>query len=174
MAELAPDTCYTLVPFEPINEKSMYSEEQEDALKFEVNTVNTKILWHEYPDSITIHLPSKEPQILKVGDFITFEGRKGSGAIIIKIRGYADEEGPTGFTFLPWRDDPTRENGRWATPQYSLRGNIRFIICYPCGVHYYGQHIMWNTLEIINHLAPITNPEFQKKLIEVTTYLESE
>lgn len=172
MAELAPDTGYTLVQFEPIN--TMYSEEQEAALNVELNTVNTKILWHEYPDSVTLNLPCKEPQILKVGDFITYEGRKETGAMLVKFNGYEDEPGPIGITYLPWRDEPTRETGRWATVQYSLRGDMRFIICYPCGLPHHGQHIMWNTLEIINHLAPITNPEFQKKLIALTSHPESE
>ena len=164
MSEIAPNTGYTLVPAALLS----------DPNKFELNIETTKITWHEYPHSVNLNLQYKEPQILKVGDFITFGGRNGSGAMIIKFFGYADEIGPTGFTYLPWRDEPTRETGRWATPQYTIRGDARFIICYPCGIPHNGHHIMWNELELINHLAPILNPEFQKKLISLTSYPESE
>ena len=115
----------------------------------------SKVVWNEYPKSVTLYLVDKPPQILKVGDFITYEERNGMGVIIVKFYGYEDETGPRVFSYLPWRDDPTRDNGFWATPKYCLKGDVRSIICYPCGSQHSGEHIMWNTLEIINHLAPL-------------------
>lgn len=136
--------------------------------KNEENTF-AKVEWLEYPRSVTVRVPFMESQIFKVGDFITYEGRNGTGVMIIGFNGYKEDSGPIGFRYLPWRVDPTCETGRWATTHMTLRGDSRFIICYPVGFSHYGQHIKWNTLELINHLAPIENPEYQKKLQLVVT-----
>ena len=129
----------------------------------------TKVEWLEYPRSVTVHVTFMEPQIFKVGDFITYEGRDEAGVMITEFIGSKEMSGPNGFLYLPWRDNPTRENGRWATSHISLRGDPRYIICYPVGFPYYGQHITWNTLKNINHLAPTQNSEYQKKLKLVTS-----
>ena len=76
------------------------------------------------------------------------------------VYGYDEESGPRCMTYLPWRD----ETGRWASHQFSLRGDPRTIICYPEGTRHYGQHINWATIKNMNHMAPISNPEFQNKL----------
>jgi hypothetical protein len=123
---------------------------------------SAEVVWHEYPNSVTIHRVDKEPQIMKVGDFITYEGRSETGVMVVNFWGDEHKPGPNGFIYLPWR-----EEGRWASEQISLRGNSRCIICYPTGVRNYGQHIDWNTLQIINHLAP-THEEFQKKIESLT------
>ena len=52
--------------------------------------------------------------------------------------------GPLGITYLPWRDDEKR----FASMSYTMRGNQRFIICYPVGISHYGQHINWDLIEI--------------------------
>lgn len=52
--------------------------------------------------------------------------------------------GPRGITYLPWREDERR----FASMSYSMRGNQRFIICYPVGINNYGQHIDWDLVEI--------------------------
>ena len=143
-------TGYTLVPFSETPEQ-----------KLEISIVTTRIVWLEYPNSVTCYVNNKS-QILKVGDYITYEGRNGTGVMIIQICGYKEDEGPIGIRYLPWRED-----GRWATQQFSLRGDMRFIICYPSGMMHHGQHIIWNTVENINHLAP-DHHEYQKKLHSIT------
>ena len=52
--------------------------------------------------------------------------------------------GPRGITYLPWRYDEKR----FATKSYTMRGNSRFIICYPVGMIHFGQHIDWDRIEI--------------------------
>ena len=95
------------------------------------------IIWHEYPNSIQIN-----NTILKIGDCIIYKSRE-LPVRIDRFVGNKDEPGPMGFEFLPWRGD------RWATPTYGLRGNPRFIICPPTGLPHYGQHIDWDTVQIV-------------------------
>ena len=100
----------------------------------------TRCVWK---DTETFYLYKNEdtsPLELSVNDFIYWEGRE-EGAKIVKVLGMANEVGPRGFTYLPWRKE-----GRWATPMITLRGDARFIICYPSGVHHYGQHIPLHTI----------------------------
>ena len=123
----------------------------------------TNIVWHEFPKSIVLNIKGYEPQILTVGDFITYGGRDG-GAIIVKFYGYKHDAGPIGMSYLPWRDDPDRENGRWASKSYSLRGDARYIICPPTGLLHHGLHINWTTIKNINCMAPTSNAAFQSKL----------
>jgi len=99
------------------------------------NCVN--IIWHEYPNSVQMN-----NTILKIGDCIIYKSRE-LPVRIDRFIGNKDQEGPMGFEFLPWRGD------RWATPTYGMRGNPRFIICPPTGLPHYGQHIDWNTVEIV-------------------------
>ena len=101
------------------------------------------IQWYEFPFSITIKKDDESILILKIGDFITYQGRD-LGAKIISFSGN-DPAGPIGMEYLPWRGD------RWATPLMTLHGNPRFIICYPVGMPYYGQHINLNTIELLNN-----------------------
>ena len=54
------------------------------------------------------------------------------------------EKGPIGITYLPWRYD---EN-RFAKVLYNIRGNQRFIICYPTGINNCGIHINWDIVKI--------------------------
>jgi hypothetical protein len=103
------------------------------------------ILWKEYPNSIIID----NNIILKIGDCIIYKSRE-LPVRIDKFLGKDDDPGPIGFEYLPWRGD------RWGTPTFSLRGNPRFIICPPTGLPHYGQHIEWNTIEIVSnpHILP--------------------
>ena len=52
--------------------------------------------------------------------------------------------GPRGITYLPWRYDEKR----FATMSFTMRGNARFIICYPVGIRHFGGHIDWDLVEI--------------------------
>jgi hypothetical protein len=137
--------------FKPIN------EEVDDS---ELNNYRTKVQWNIFPNSIKVTIIDGTEYILTVGDFITFEGRTDTGCIIVKIYGYEEESGPRCFTYLPWRD----KEERWATRQFSLKGDPRSIICYPEGSHHYGLHINWATIKNMNYMAPISNPVFQSML----------
>lgn len=54
------------------------------------------------------------------------------------------DKGPIGITYLPWRYDEKR----FASVLYSIRGNQRFIICYPTGINNTGNHINWDLVKI--------------------------
>lgn len=82
--------------------------------------------------------------ILQKGDFISYEGHE-LGVRIESLCGR--EEGPIGITYLPWRGT------RWATPQFSFRGDARFLICRPTGLPHFGIHPNWDTV------VKIKNPE---------------
>jgi hypothetical protein len=153
MAQMAEQTV-------PLSENTFKPINEESSDVFGLNISRTTVKWHKFPNEIKIIIKDQDPYILSVGDFITFEGRTDTGCIIVKICGYEDESGPRCFTYLPWRD----EDGRWATRQFSLRGDPRRIICYPEGSRHYGLHINWATIKNMNHMAPISNPSFQSKL----------
>lgn len=80
------------------------------------------------------------PLILYPGICITWDGRN-DYVKIVDVLGREEDEGPRGFTFLPWRKE-----GRWATPQITLRGDARFAICYPTGFPHYGLHLPLHTI----------------------------
>ena len=69
--------------------------------------------------------------------------------------------GPRGITYLPWRYDEKR----FATMSYTIRGNSRFIICYPVSIIHFGQHIDWNRIEITSPPDNIDN-ELVNKVLE--------
>lgn len=82
----------------------------------------------------------KDPLVLSPGDCITWDGRN-DYVKIVEVFGYETEVGPCGFTYLPYRED-----GRWASPAWCLRGDARFVICYPAGTPHYGLHIPLGTI----------------------------
>ena len=75
--------------------------------------------------------------IIQVGDSITYTGRE----LGVKVELFVGGEGPIGMEYLPFRED-----GRFATPVFSMRGNPHFIICRPTGLSHYGQHIDWDSV----------------------------
>jgi len=111
--------------------------------------------WTNINDKTSIILTKKNGTklTLNVGDCIKFTGLCGrpDGIIIIEFttKNFKSEPsiGPIGMTYLPWRKD---EN-KWATTAFSMRGNPRHIICYPTGFPHFGQHIEWDTVEIIEN-----------------------
>ena len=106
------------------------------------------VLWDTTSTDTTQVILTKENNetvTLRVGDFITYEGRP-DGVRIEGFTGERTEQGPIGMTYLPWR----KEESRWATVVYSLRGNMRHIIAHPCGTMKYGEHIIWDTVELLN------------------------
>jgi hypothetical protein len=98
------------------------------------------VVWHEYPNSVQFE--QNNTIILKLGDCIIYKNRE-LPVRIDKFVGYNFESGPLGFEYLPWRGE------RWGTPTWGLRGNPRFIICPPTGLPHYGQHIEWDTVQIV-------------------------
>jgi len=106
----------------------------------------TRSVWKDYASKTFLLYRSAydtHPLELKPGLFISFNGREG-GVKIVNVLGY--EDGPRGFTYLPWRESESR----WATPVITLRGDQRFIIVYPTGFPHYGQHIQLHTIKIID------------------------
>ena len=136
------------------------TESESSIPTFLESNINSRVDWFEYPHSVTVYIPGQDSYILRVGDFITYEGRQESGTVIVEFHGDEKNTGPNGFRNLPWRDEPDRENGRWASVAFTLRGDVRFVICNPCGLPFYGLHINFKTIKNINHLAPITNTRF--------------
>ena len=108
----------------------------------------TTVTWENYPNSIRVQRKSNNI-ILKIGDCIIYKSRE-LPVRIDKFVGKDDDPGPIGFEYLPWRGD------RWGTPTFGIRGNPRFIICPPTGLPHYGQHIQWDSVEIVS------NPDYDK------------
>jgi hypothetical protein len=76
--------------------------------------------------------------------------------------------GPLGITYLPWREDEKR----FASMSYTIRGNQRFIICYPVGITHYGQHVDWDLVEITSPPDDIDQYlDLVKEVLERTTIL---
>ena len=110
--------------------------------------------WINPTDNTSIFLTRQNGTnlILNVGDCITFGGfgHNRSDGVIITAFTSKDFKSkpdivPIGMTYLPWRKDEKR----WATASYGMRGDSRHIICYPTGTPHYGEHIDWETVNII-------------------------
>jgi hypothetical protein len=79
---------------------------------------------------------------LSIGDLISFDGYEEYG---VAVRGFTGEspEGPIGMIYLPRRKD------RWATKQFTWKGDPRHAICHPVGLPHYGVHPNWNSVTIM-------------------------
>jgi len=89
------------------------------------------------------------PILLQSNDHIAFDvGDRKYERVKINFIGTFTELGPRGFTYLPWRGD------RWAKPVVTLRGDVRFVICFPAGAPHYGQHMTPGTLRLLQPLTP--------------------
>lgn len=81
---------------------------------------------------------------VKKGDWVKIPGRDDK-CIIDSINNNIDNlTGPLGITYLPWRYDEKR----FANISWNMKGNRRFIICYPCGRRHYDGHIDWDEFEL--------------------------
>ena len=83
--------------------------------------------------------------VFRQGDFVTFKGRE-DGVKIIEIRYRTNDPGPAGFEYLPWRVDEQR----WATRIITFSRQPRFVVCYPSGITTCGQHINWESFDLID------------------------
>jgi hypothetical protein len=118
--------------------------------------------WVEFPSCIGVTLPDKTELKIKIGDVIWYKGREDTGVLITDILG--NEDGPRGFTYLPWRDTEKR----WATLQMSVRGNPRFVVCYPTGDKHCGMHIDWSSVRVVQH-PDADHPAFKEVVEQVVT-----
>ena len=90
-------------------------------------------LWKDYPHTVNLYTGSIVPLELTEEDFIV-TNLYPDGIKIVKFYGVITEQGPRGFTYVPW--NPKEE--RWASPPQSMRVDPRFILCEPAGVGHYG------------------------------------
>ncbi len=104
--------------------------------------MDTRTEWKDFSTlSFSLYRNHEDtPLVLSPGDCITWEGRT-DYVKIVEVFGYETEVGPCGFTYLPYRKE-----GRWASLAWSLRGDARFVICYPAGTPHYGLHIPLGTI----------------------------
>jgi hypothetical protein len=97
--------------------------------------------WYEPYKSILHTKRDGSKLIIKLGDCIT-HSRHELPIRVDKFTFVNDKE-VIGFEYLPWRGT------RWGTPAFSMRGNPRHIICMPGGILHYGQHIEWDTVQVV-------------------------
>jgi hypothetical protein len=102
-----------------------------------------EITWIQKDISAELKKESGEKIELCVGTLIRYRGRPGG----VKITGFSSKEsdtrGPIGLYYLPWRGN------RWAEIAWTLRGNARHLIAFPVGAPHFGQHIDWDTVELL-------------------------
>jgi len=97
--------------------------------------------WYEPHKSILHTKRDGSKLIIKLGDCITHSRHE--LPIRVDRFTFVNDEEVIGFEYLPWRGT------RWATPAFSMRGNPRHIICMPGGILHYGQHIEWDTVQVV-------------------------
>ena len=104
-------------------------------------------VWHDKKNrnSFILHKTDGSTLHIKIGDWIKVPGR--DDAVMIDSIVYPRdivEDGPRGITYLPWRYDEKH----FASIKWTIKGNQRYIICYPCGRRHYGGHIDWDKFEL--------------------------
>jgi hypothetical protein len=108
-----------------------------------------RFLWRDAEQgTVDYYAPGTDtPILLNTGDHLSFDvGEHHYERTKIKFLGIPEEPGPRGFTYLPWRGD------RWATPVVTLRGDVRFVVCFPAGAPHYGRHMTPGTLQLVTPL----------------------
>jgi hypothetical protein len=104
------------------------------------------ILWDNNTTTAILTKDDGTTMRLYVGLFFKYEARTSGVRLMRFTMKDSDTRGPIGIEYLPWRE----EEKRWATPLWSLRGNTRHLITPPVGMIHYGEHIDWNTVELVN------------------------
>ena len=102
------------------------------------------VLWLDATeDTAVLRKVGGETILITVGTLLRYKGRPDG----VKITGFtsksSDTRGPIGLIYLPWRGN------RWATPVWTLSGNPRHLIAFPAGSPHYGEHINWETVELL-------------------------
>jgi len=120
-----------------------------------MNTSNVTITWDVYPTSINVlNNEDGSMKLFAVGDFVWFDSREEGAGVVIREM-YGNQKGPIGMTYLPWR----YEKNCWASTLMTLKGDPRFIVCYPTGLTHYGQHVNWLSMVKV---APIDHRMFHE------------
>ena len=107
-----------------------------------------------------------KPIILKKGSWVKIPGigdESNNKCIIDYVfhsKKHNKDKGPIGITYLPWIED---EN-KFADVSWSIKGNKRFIVCYPEGMRNYGRHIDWDMLEVCEPPNSISDEQIQTVL----------
>lgn len=102
--------------------------------------------WYEPYKSILHKKRDGSTLIIKLGDCITHSRHE--LPIRVDRFTFVNDKEVIGFEYLPWRGT------RWGTPAFSMRGNPRHIICMPGGIFHYGQHIEWDTVQVVPNPDP--------------------
>jgi hypothetical protein len=105
----------------------------------------TTVLWElaDSTQSVVLTKKNGEKLPLRVGDFITYDGRP-DGVRITGFSGDRDLAGPIGMFYTPWRKDQEK----WAESKWCLKGDMRHIIAFPCGEQHWGEQLNWNTVAL--------------------------
>jgi len=104
-----------------------------------------KVLWKNSADEkegVRVEKVNGETIYLRKGSFFTYKNRK---PCVVRLEEFTQKDksvGPIGLIYLPWR------GGKWAEPEWGLRGNPRHIIAFPAGSLHYGEQIDWETIEL--------------------------
>jgi len=107
-----------------------------------VASSKTRSVWHDFSEKqFKLYFDKDTFIILGPHDTITWDARKNTYCKIVNVFGKENDEGPRGFTYLPCID------GKWSSPIVTLRGDARFIICYPSGLRTFGIHINLHTIK---------------------------
>ena len=64
------------------------------------------------------------------------------------------------MSYLPWKE--TEKN--FEKVNFNMKGNRRFIICYPAGITKYGQHIDWDKVYVCEPPKDVTEEQIQNIL----------
>jgi len=100
-------------------------------------------LWLDSKDGFKLLKRNGSSLILKKGSWIKLPNREDK-CLVDRLYDLKESSiGPTGMSYLPWRKDEQR----FASKQWSMKGNPRFIVCYPEGRHTYGIQLNWEEVE---------------------------
>jgi hypothetical protein len=107
-----------------------------------------------------------KPIILKKGSWVKIPGigdESNNKCIIEHVfqsKKNNKDKGPIGITYLPWLDG---EN-KFADVSWSIKGNKRYIVCYPEGMRNYGRHIDWDKIELCEPPTNVKDEQIQNVL----------
>ena len=116
-------------------------------------------------DAFQVNLKNGTILTIKKGSWLKLPNRDDMvmvDSITTKMNWDVTYVGPVGITYLPWRYNVRR----FASILWSMRGNHRFIICYPMGRDTYGQHIDWEQVEVGEEPDNIDPVEVERILLK--------
>ena len=101
---------------------------------------------------------------LEKGSWVKIPGSDGTSKCIIDnlfhSKNKDEAKGPIGITYLPWLENECK----FAVVSWSMKGNRRFIVCYPEGIHNYGRHIEWDKVELCEPPINVSKEQIQSVL----------